>query len=94
MMDSTNAIGYLKEKHPGSFEGWDEFEISMAMRNRKGEDPVMLVNLHNKGKKGWKTKLHACFIITQGKNGEDIIRAGKKELADEYNSAYVPEFAK
>ena len=88
-MDAPDLIGFLKNKHPGSFEGWDEFEVSMAMRKREGTDPLMLVTLYNKGKKGYPTNIHACFIMSEGKDGEDIVRTGGKELADEYNSAYA-----
>ena len=93
-MDNENVQTYLKEKYPDSFKGWDEFECSFQVRVRRGERTIMLVTLHNKGKKGYQTNIHACFLITIGDDGEEVIRVGKYELADEYNSAYIPEFAK
>ena len=90
-MEQETALAYLKGKHPEAFKGWDEFEAALALRNRKGQDPVSLVTLYNKGRKGYPTNIHACFLITQNDKGEDVIRVGKQELADEYNSAYAPE---
>ena len=81
---------YLREKHSGTFEGWDGFELSIQTRLRKGMEVSLLVTLHNRGTGGFPTTLHACFLITGDKNGVDIIRVGKHELAHEYNNAYAP----
>jgi hypothetical protein len=81
---------YLKGKHSGTFEGWDGFEISVQTRQRKGMEVSALVTLHNAGTGGFPTALHACFLITGDKQGNDVIRVGKHELAHEYNSAYAP----
>lgn len=88
-----NIRDHLMEKHPGAFEGWDEFEISFSAREREGKT-VMLVCLYNKGSEGFVVDMHASFLLTSDKDGQDIIRTGRTELAQEYNEAYIPEFAK
>lgn len=89
-----NVQDYLKGKYPGAFEGWDEFEISIRTRIRKGGEPVVLVTLYNEAQGEYVVDIHACFIITEADDGGDNIRVGKGELYMEYNDAYVPEFAK
>lgn len=92
LMDET-IIDHLREKHPGSFDGWDGFEISFSAREREGET-MMLVCLYNKGSEGFVVDMHASFLLTSDKDGQDVIRTGGVELAQEYNEAYIPEFAK
>ncbi len=93
IMDNENLKDYLKEKHPGAFEGWDGFELSVQARMRKGEEGIILVSLFNKGKDGYVVDGHTCFLMTEDEKGNEVIRVGK-ELAQEYSGAYVPEFAK
>lgn len=88
-----NVIDYLKGKYPDSFEGWDEFEITIKTRMRKGLVPVVLVVLYNEAPDDYVVNIHTCFMITEADDGGDIIRVGA-ELYMEYNSVYVPEFAK
>ena len=95
-MDNENLKDYLKEMYPRIFEGWDGFELSVSSRIRGGdmETGTILVTLHNRGKDGNAVDLHACFLMTLDDNGDEVIRDGKHELATEYNSAYIPEWAK
>ncbi len=90
-MFDQNAVEYLQEKHPGAFEGWDEFEIAVETRNRKGDGPVVLVTLYNKGTDGFIVDLHACFLITLDDKEQERVRVGRHELAQEYSGAYIPE---
>lgn len=89
-----NLKDYLKEKHPGSFEGWDGFEFSVQTRMRKDEKPQILVTLYNEAEGEYIVDIHACFLLSEGDDGKEIIRAGKGELYMEYKGAYTPEFAK
>jgi len=93
-MNNEVLIDYLREKHPGSFEGWDEFEFSIKARQRKDSEPQMLVCLYNKGSDGYVVDMHASFLLTSNEDGQDVIRTGRHELAQEYSEAYIPEFAK
>jgi hypothetical protein len=86
-----NLQAHLIEKHPGAFEGWDGFEISFSTRQRKGKEPQMLVCLYNEGTDGFVVNMHASFLITSDEDGQDVIRTGRHELAQEYNEAYIPE---
>ncbi len=90
-MDNESPIDHLREKYPGAFEGWDGFEVNMETRNRQGEGPILKVCLHNKGTEGFVVDMHVCFLVTMDKEGQDVIRIGKHELAQEYSSAYIPE---
>ena len=92
-MDET-IRDHLMEKHPGAFEGWDGFEISFSGRERKGDEPLLLVCLYNKGSDDYVVDMHASFLIIFDEDGQDVIRTGGVELAMEYNEAYIPEFAK
>jgi hypothetical protein len=87
------VIELLQEKHPGAFEEWDGFEVGVQLRNRQGDQPLILVTLYNKGTEGFVVDLHACFLVTED-DGKEVIRVGRHELAQEYNEAYIPEFAK
>ena len=96
IMDNENLKDYLKELYPRIFEGWDGFEFSVQSRMREGnlEKGIILVTLHNKGKDGYVTDIHACFMMTINDDGDEVIRDGKHELAQEYSSAYIPEWAR
>jgi len=87
-----NIQAHLKSLHPDTFAGWDGFEINMRVRKR-GDKEDMLVTLLNKHPT-FIADIHATFLIVEAGDGSDIIRVGKHELADEYNSVYIPEFAK
>lgn len=91
MYDDLPIVDHLREKYPGAFEGWDGFEVNIETRNRQDEGPVMKVCLHNKGTDGFIVDMHVCFLMTTDDEGEDVIRIGKQELAQEYSSAYIPE---
>ena len=88
-----NFQAELKAKYPAEFAGWDGFEISFKMRKRKDKQDL-LVTLLNEGPNGYAVDLHACFLITEAEDGGDIFRVGKHEIAAEFNSIYIPEFAK
>ena len=90
MYDDLPILDHLREKYAGAFEGWDGFEVNVEARNRQGEGPVMKVCLHNKGSEGFIVDMHACFLITEV-DGQDVVRVGKQELAQEYSLAYIPE---
>ena len=88
-----NFQAELKAKYPVEFGGWDGFEITWKLRKRK-DRADMLVTLLNEGTDGYAVDLHACFLIIEAKDGGDIIRVGKHELAAEFNSIYIQEFVK
>lgn len=90
-MDEQAIVDHLKEKYPGAFEGWDEFELALKARQRKDEEPLMLVVLYNKGTEGPVVELHAAFLLTSDKDGQDVIRLGNVELVAEYDDAYIPK---
>jgi len=90
-MDEEAIIPYLREKYPGAFEGWDEFETKITMRDRKGRQPEMLVALYNDGsEKGLVVDLHNVFMILLDDDGGETIRIGK-ELYAEWNDIYIPD---
>ena len=92
-MDADALIPYLTEKHPGAFEGWDKHELAILARERKGEEPLMLAILYNKGDgKTAMVDIHAAFLLTSAEDGSDIIRVGGAELVQEYHRAYVPGY--
>ncbi len=91
MYDDLPVVDHLREKYPGAFEGWDGFEVNVETRNRQGEGLVLKVCLHNKGTEGFIVDMHVCFLVTTDKEGKEVIRIGKEELAQEYSSAYIPE---
>ncbi len=88
-----NIQAHLTALYPVEFGGWDGFEITWKMRKRRDRND-MLVTLLNEGTDGYAVDLHACFLMTEAEDGGDIIRVGKHELAAEFNSIYIPEFAK
>ena len=92
-MDNENILEDLKVQYPSEFEGWDGFEITWKLRKRRDRID-MLVTLLNEGTDGYAVDLHACFLIIQAEDGGDIIRVGKHGLVTEFNSIYIPEFAK
>jgi hypothetical protein len=92
-MDNENFQAELKAEYPSEFAGWDGFEITWKLRKRR-DRADMLVTLLNEGTNGYAVDLHACFLIIEAENGGDIIRVGKHELATEFNSIYMPDFAK
>lgn len=94
LMYNEPLIEMLRGKHSGAFEGWDGFEVSFSGRERKDSEPSLLVCLYNKGSEGFVVDMHASFLITSDKDGQDVIRTGGVELAIEYNEAYMPELAK
>jgi hypothetical protein len=94
LMYNETIRDHLMEKHPGAFEGWDGFEISFSARERKGGEPLLLVCLYNKGGDGYVVDMHASFLVTLDEDGQDVIRVGGVELAQEYDEAYIPELAK
>ena len=94
MMDNEVFIDDLREKYPGSFEGWDEFEAAISIRERKNCKPEMLVVLYNKGTDGFVVDTHASFLITSDENDQDVVRTGGVELVQEYYEAYIPESSK
>lgn len=95
-MDQENLRGYLNAKHPDLFEGWDGFEFAVKARYRNSDisTGLILVTLFNKGTDGYKVDLHACFLMSSDADGNEVIRTGKHELAQEYNDAYIPDFAR
>ena len=90
--DNEVLVPYLKERHPGAFEGWDEFEIAIHARERKGRQPECLVVLYNDGSpKELIVDLHAALLITSDEDGADVIRVGKHELYMEWTDIYIPD---
>jgi hypothetical protein len=92
-MDNENFQESLKAQYPAEFEGWDGFEITWKLRKRRDREDL-LVTLLNEAAAPYVVDLHACFLIIEAEDGGDIIRVGKHELAAEFNSIYIPEFAK
>lgn len=89
--DNEVLTNLLRTKHPGAFEGWDEFEIKFMGRQRKGSKPEMLVVLYNAGTDGMVVDIHSCFLLTSDDDGGDVIRVGKSELYAEWNDIYIPD---
>ena len=81
----------LESKYPGAFEGWDGFEVSIEVRNRRGERPVIKVVLFNKGKDGFIVDNHRTIMLSLDERGKEQIRVGGVELAQEFSAAYIPE---
>ena len=86
-MNDENILEYLREQHPGAFEGWDEFETAIQIRHRRGEG-AMLVILYNEGTEH-AVDLHRAFLVefTKGQDDE-VIQVGGAELVAKYNEAY------
>jgi hypothetical protein len=92
MDGNDQIIPYLREKHPGAFEGWDEFEFEFTGRQRKDESPSLLVSLYNDAKNpGYAVvKLHATFLIWLDQDGNEQIHVGGFELAANFDMAHYP----
>jgi len=82
-MEPASVLDELRSLHPDTFKGWDDFEVTMSARDRKGNKCVLIL-LYNKGKQH-VVDLHASFLITD----DDQIRIGGEELVAEFNEAYV-----
>lgn len=90
MMMSISLIEDLQQRYPEEFEGWDEFEASIQVRQRKNKIAEALVLLYNESKeKGCVVDLHRSFTLGCDENGKDIIRVGGSELVQEYHNAYI-----
>jgi hypothetical protein len=89
LMNNESLIEMLREKHSGSFEGWDGFETSIQLRDRKGQEPQALVILYNESKTGMVVDRHICFLISSDEDGQDIIEVGP-DLNAKFEEAYYP----
>ena len=87
-MPEVSLLEHLRRKHPGAFEGWDEFHTLIQARQwLGGGGEEVLVALYNKGDGEESViELHNAFLVT----GDDHIRVGKYELVQEWTSAYIP----
>lgn len=91
-MNDLSIKEHLQSEYPGAFKDWDGHEMSMRIRDRKDQDPVMLVVLYNKDEDPQAVKLHKAFLMIDSKEGE-VIRLGGPELVAEFDEAYIPGYA-
>ncbi len=89
-MDNDAIVPYLQEKYPGAFEGWDNFELKLTMRDRKDREPEMLIVLYNAGTDGMVVDIHRVFAIRL-EDGTENVRVGGQELYAEWNDIYIPD---
>lgn len=88
-----DLITSLRSKYPEVFNGWDGYETSIKIRDRKGEAPVAVVTLYNKAKRSFslEVSLHACFELSINNQGEESIRIGGVEILQKYDEFYLPK---